>query len=166
MNYLITNNRDFFESIGDYNYCRLEDMVLPKTIAVDTETTSLKPRKGHMFALQIGTGVNNYLIDMQQLGGEITFKEVQPYLEGKDMVGHNLTFDLGWFYKYDGIKDLPEESHNPELLIILGSISAILLLCHTLIAKVQSVIRTTSLHVNVNPKYLAEIRMVFDRNKN
>jgi DNA polymerase I-like protein with 3'-5' exonuclease and polymerase domains len=101
MNYIITNNRDFFESIGQYNYCRLEDMVLPSLIAVDTETTSLKPRKGHMFALQIGTGVNNYLIDMQQLGGEITFKEVQPYLEGKDMVGHNLTFDLGWFYKYD-----------------------------------------------------------------
>lgn len=67
---------------------------------------------------------------------------------------------------YDGIKDLPEESHNPELLIILGSISAILLLCHILIAKVQSVTRTTSLHVNVNPKYLAELRMVFDRNKN
>jgi DNA polymerase I-like protein with 3'-5' exonuclease and polymerase domains len=101
MNYIITNNRDFFEKIGQYNYCRLEDMVLPNLIAVDTETTSTKPHKGHMFALQIGTGKDNYLIDMQQLGGEITFKQVQPYLEGKDKVFHNSSFDIGWMYKYD-----------------------------------------------------------------
>lgn len=101
MNYIITNNKDFFKKIGSYNYCRLEDMVLPKTIAVDTETTSLYPRKGHMFSVQIGTGKDNYIIDLQQLGGEIKFDEVKPYLTGRRLVGHNLTFDIGWFYKYD-----------------------------------------------------------------
>lgn len=101
MNYIITNNKDFFENIGQYNYCNLEDMVLPKTIAVDTETTSLYPRKGHMFAVQIGTGENNYLIDLQQLGGELVFEQVKPYLVNKTLVFVNATFDLGWFYKYD-----------------------------------------------------------------
>lgn len=101
MNYIITNNRDFFEKIGNYNYCRLEDMVLPQNIAIDTETTSLYPRKGHMFSVQIGTGENNYIIDLQQLGNEIKFSEVIPYIKDKGLVGVNLTFDIGWFYKYD-----------------------------------------------------------------
>ena len=56
MNYIITNNRPFFEKIGAYNYCTLEDMVLPDVIAFDSETTSLKPIDGHMFSVQIGTG--------------------------------------------------------------------------------------------------------------
>ena len=32
---------------------------------------------------------------------KITFDEVAPFLEGKTLVGHNLTFDLGWLYKYN-----------------------------------------------------------------
>jgi DNA polymerase I len=76
-------------------------MVLPDTIALDTETTSLFPRNGHMFSIQIGTGENNYIIDMQQLGGEIVFDDVRQFLEGKTLVGHNITFDLGWLYKED-----------------------------------------------------------------
>jgi hypothetical protein len=38
-NYIITRNKEVFSKIGNYNYCNLEDMVLPETIAVDTETT-------------------------------------------------------------------------------------------------------------------------------
>lgn len=101
MNYIITNNRSFFEKIGDYNYCNLEDMVLPKNLAVDTETTSKYPRKGEMFAVQIGTGENNYLIDLQPIRKHLTFKDVAPYLHGKNMVLHNVVFDVGWFYKYN-----------------------------------------------------------------
>ena len=89
MNYIITNNRQFFEKIGDYHYCNLEDMVLPDTIAVDTETTSLYPRKGDMFAVQIGTGNNNYLIDLQQLKNCLVFADVIPYLENRNLVFHN-----------------------------------------------------------------------------
>jgi DNA polymerase-1 len=105
MNYIITNNKSFFENIGDYNYCKLEDMVLPDVIAFDSETTSLSPREGHMFCVQIGTGENNYIIDFQQLGGELTFEELAPYLKGKALVGHNLTFDLGWLYKHNFIPE-------------------------------------------------------------
>jgi DNA polymerase-1 len=58
-----------------------------------------------MFCVQIGTGDNNYIIDFQQLGGELTFEEVAPYLKGKTLVGHNLTFDLGWLYKHNFIPE-------------------------------------------------------------
>lgn len=39
MNYIICKDRSQFEKIGSYNYCNLEDMILPDTIALDTETT-------------------------------------------------------------------------------------------------------------------------------
>lgn len=100
--YIITNNRKFFKKIGDYNYTTLKSLKkLPKIIAFDTETTALKPKDGHMFACQIGTGTDNYLIDMQQIGKEITFEDVKPYLKDKVLVMHNACFDLGWCYKYD-----------------------------------------------------------------
>lgn len=38
-NYIITKNKEFFQKIGTYNYCNLEDMILPDTIAYDSETT-------------------------------------------------------------------------------------------------------------------------------
>lgn len=99
-NYIITNNKDFFKKIGSYDYCTLEDMVLPKHIAVDSETTSLNPREGDMFAVQIGTGKDNYLIDMQLHNNGLKFEEVIPYLKGKTLIGQNFTFDLTFFYAH------------------------------------------------------------------
>jgi len=101
MNYIITNNKDFFQKIGNYNYCSLTDMQLPETLAFDTETTSLKTFLGDVFSIQIGTGKDNYLIDLQKLGNELKFEDVVPFLKGKTLVGHNLTFDLGWCYKHN-----------------------------------------------------------------
>ena len=96
MNYIVTNRKDYFEKIGKYNYCSLEEVVLPSKIAVDTETTSIKPYKGEMFAIQVGTGENNYLFDLEYIG----IQNVIPLLENKVLVFHNAKFDLGWFYKY------------------------------------------------------------------
>jgi DNA polymerase-1 len=97
-NFIITKDQDFFQKIGDYNYCNLEDMILPDTIALDTETTSLKPILGDIFAIQLGTGENNYLIHCYDNNYEP--KDVFKYLEGRTLVGHNITFDLKWLYKY------------------------------------------------------------------
>ena len=66
MNYIITKNPQFFKKIGVYNFCNLEDMILPDTIAIDTETTGLKARHENIFCVQIGTGENNYLIHMYE----------------------------------------------------------------------------------------------------
>jgi len=107
MNYIITKNPEFFKKIGEYNYCNLEDMILPDTIACDTETTSLKPVLGDIFAIQLGTGKDNYLIHCYD--GNYEVKNVVPYIRNKTLVGQNLTFDLGFFYKYgfypESVKD-------------------------------------------------------------
>ena len=96
MNYIVTNRKDYFKKIGEYNYCSLGEIILPSKIAVDTETTSIKPYKGDMFAIQVGTGDNVYLFDLESIGIE----NVIPLLENKVLVFHNAKFDLGWFYKY------------------------------------------------------------------
>lgn len=97
-NYIITKNKDYFKTIGDYMYCDLTDMILPSTISLDLETTSLKAILGDIFAIQIGTGENNYLIHCYD--NNYIPQDVFPYLKDKILIGHNLTFDLGFFYKY------------------------------------------------------------------
>ena len=97
-NYIITKNKDYFKTIGDYMYCDLTDMILPSTISLDLETTSLKPILGDIFAIQIGTGENNYLIHCYD--NNYIPQDVFSYLKDKILIGHNLTFDLGFFYKY------------------------------------------------------------------
>jgi DNA polymerase-1 len=98
-NYIITKNKLFFEKIGEYNYCNLEDMQLTEIIAVDTETTSLSAFEGEIFAIQIGTGSNNYLIDLQNhKKNKIFLEEVVPYILDKVMVFHNSAFDLSFFF--------------------------------------------------------------------
>lgn len=107
MNYIISNNKSFFEKIGDYNYCSLEDMILPNAIAIDTETTDLVVRRvaeeflgAELFATQIGTGDNNYLIDLQEHNNGLSFEQLIPYIQDKILVLHNATFDLRLFYKH------------------------------------------------------------------
>lgn len=102
--WIITENREFFERIGDYNYCSLEDMVLPDKIAYDSETTGLNALSDEVFSIQIGTKENNYLIDLQKHSTplvkkkEINIKSVIPYLKDKLLVGQNISFDLGFLY--------------------------------------------------------------------
>jgi len=98
MNYIITKTPEYFKKINDYNFCLLEDMILPNIIAIDTETTDLKPILGDIFAIQIGTGTNNYLIHCYN--DNFKPEEIFPFIKDKILIGHNITFDLGFFYKY------------------------------------------------------------------
>jgi ribonuclease D len=97
-NYIITKNKSFFKKTGDYNFCNLNDMLLPETIAIDTETTGLTPLNCDIFCVQIGTGKNNYLIHMYDDNYE--FNDIVSYIKNKTLVGQNLLFDIGFFYKY------------------------------------------------------------------
>ncbi len=104
MNYIITKNPDFFKKIGNYNFCNLSDMVLPNKIALDKETTGLEALKDKVFSIQIGTGKDNYLIDLQEYdtplvrGKQLYYEEVVPYIKDKELVGHNISFDIGFAY--------------------------------------------------------------------
>ena len=107
MNYIVTRNKSFFEKIGDYNYYDLEKIKLPDKIAVDTETTGLNVFDSHIFSVQIGTGKDNYLIDLQSYdtplvkGKQIYLKEVFNLLKDKTLVFHNAAFDVK-FFNYAG----------------------------------------------------------------
>ena len=98
MNYIITKHPEFFDKIGVYNFCNLEDMLLPETVAIDTETTGLHPRDCDIFCVQIGTGVNNYLIHMYDDNYKVS--DIFSYIDDKTLVFQNGLFDLGFFYKY------------------------------------------------------------------
>lgn len=99
VNYIITKNPDYFRKIGSYNFCELSDMELPDKIAIDTETTGLTPRNCEIFCVQIGTGKDNYIIHMYDYNYQ--FSDLVPFINGKVLVGHNITFDLGFMYKYN-----------------------------------------------------------------
>lgn len=118
MDYIITKNKAFFEKIGEYHYCILEDMILPETIAVDTEDTGLEARKHDMFCIQIGTGSDNYLIKMYD--DEYSFYDVIPYIENRILVLHNALFDLGFFYKYNFIPEVVRDTMLSSKILYNG----------------------------------------------
>ena len=99
MNYIITKHPEYFQKIGQYAYCNLEDMVLTDTIAIDTETTGLTARYNDIFCVQIGTGTNNYIVQLYD--DNYSFNNVIPYIKDKVLIGHNIKFDLEFFYKYN-----------------------------------------------------------------
>jgi DNA polymerase I-like protein with 3'-5' exonuclease and polymerase domains len=100
MNYIVTNNKEFFNKIGKYNFCELKDMILPETISIDTETTGLDSKTDEIFCIQIGTGSNNYLIDLQiHKENTLLLSQVMPYILEKELIFHNAAFDLGFLFK-------------------------------------------------------------------
>lgn len=104
-NYIITKNISFFEKIGKYSYSNLKVLSeLPNIISIDLETLGLNALTDAVFSIQLGTGSNNYLIDLQAYdtllskGKQIYIEEVIPYLKDKVLVFHNVAFDLGFLY--------------------------------------------------------------------
>lgn len=117
-NYIITKNPEFFKKLGNYDFCNLEDMVLPEVIAYDCETTGLKAIRDDIFAMQIGTGEHNYLIHCYQ--NNYTPLDVIPYLKDKVLVGHNITFDLGFLYKYEFYPDKVRDTFIASKILYNG----------------------------------------------
>lgn len=104
MNYIITKTPQFFEKIGNYNFCALEQLTtLPEEIAFDTETTGLFAKDCDIFCCQIGTGKDNYIIHMYD--NNYSFNDVIPYIKNKTLVMQNGLFDLGFMYKYNFIPE-------------------------------------------------------------
>lgn len=110
MNYIVTKNPEFFQKIDKYNYLSLEEawekLKNIKKLAVDTETTGLNCRMDKVFAVQVGTGQDNFLFDLQDYSTTIRFKEFEgititlaeviPFLKDKHLVFHNAMFDMGF----------------------------------------------------------------------
>jgi DNA polymerase I len=139
VNYIITNNPSYFQKVGKYNYCKLQDMQLPETIGVDLETEGLDSLKDDIFSVQIGTGKDNYLIDLQKYStpiqntNDIKFSDVVPYIKDKTLIGHNIAFDLKFFYMKNFFPDKVRDTmiaskilHNGEPPNVLHSFGAVM----------------------------------------
>lgn len=106
MNYIITKNKQYFQKIGEYNYLALEEVKIDSPIlAYDSETEGLNPLTDDVFCVQISDGKDCYLFDLQKhdtpldKGKQIFIKEIFPIIKDKILVGHNISFDLGFLYK-------------------------------------------------------------------
>ena len=98
MNYIVTKDEKYFIN-ENYPFCKISDIILPKKISFDTETTGLISRKHDIFCVQIGTGKNNYLIKLYD--NDYTIQEVIELIKNNTLVIHNSLFDLGFLYKYN-----------------------------------------------------------------
>lgn len=119
MNFIITKNQKYYENIGNYKYLKLSELNLPDKIAIDTETTGLSSMDDKLFCVQIGTGINNYIIDLTKDSGYV-FEELIPYLKGRELVFHNASFDLGFFYKYDFFPEKVRDTLLASMLLYNG----------------------------------------------
>lgn len=120
MNYIVTRNPDFFRKIGEYHYCSLSELQQKlegvKGVSIDSETTGLRALDDKIFAVQIGTGRDNFVIDLQDYSSTIAFKEfegitqtideVLPLLYNRGLVFHNAMFDLGFLMKAGFVPDV------------------------------------------------------------
>jgi len=122
MNYIITKNIPYYIKIGNYNFCSLEDIELPEVLAVDSETTGLKARHENMFCLQIGTKINNYIIDFYSSEDAYIFEDVIPYLKDKELIFHNATFDLQFFYKHNFFPDKIRDTMVASKILYNGDV--------------------------------------------
>ena len=119
-NYIVTKHPDYFKRIGNYNYCNLDQMILPETIAIDTETTGLSPKSSDVFCVQIGTGKNNYLIHMYD--GNYNFSDIIPFIKNKTLIFHNALFDIGFCYKHGFYPEKIKDTMLASRIIYNGDI--------------------------------------------
>lgn len=122
-NYIICKEHEKprFIGLGFSTFCELEDMVLYDTISFDFETTGLQTRKNDVFCCQIGNGINsNYIVVMYN--DNYSFYDVIPYLKDKEIIGHNLTFDLGFMYKYNFYPEKTRDTMIASKIIYNGQV--------------------------------------------
>jgi DNA polymerase I-like protein with 3'-5' exonuclease and polymerase domains len=111
----------------------LEKISQAEIIALDTETTSLNPRKGKIigFSVTAEVGTGYYLPSLQwntstqeldelYIAGKNTFdisKRILQELKGKKLVCHNASFDLRYIKNYYGVDLLPSLWVDTALLV-------------------------------------------------
>jgi DNA polymerase I-like protein with 3'-5' exonuclease and polymerase domains len=125
MNYIITNRPEYFKKIGNYNYCSISDVKLGDRVAVDTETTGLQCfhtgagfKGAELFAIQYGTGENNYLFD---LDSGISIKEVFSLIKDKTIILQNAIFDIRFMLKHNFIPKTVRDTFLASKILYNGN---------------------------------------------
>lgn len=99
MDYIVTQRPNYFNFP---NFCSIEDCVgiLEKSdsIGFDSETTSLSFADGSIRTFQFSDGTDNFIVDIESGIDPRLFKKL---IEGKELIGQNLQFDLCFLYAVD-----------------------------------------------------------------
>ena len=100
MTYFVTNQLELFSSYPpNIQHCSLskmiEDLFHYHTLAIDTETEGFDPYTCDLIYLQIGTGINEYVIDV----ATVDISPLKEILESRVLIMHNAKFDLRFLFK-------------------------------------------------------------------
>jgi DNA polymerase-1 len=120
---LVTERQKHFERIGWTKfsglYEALEDLDQYESLQADLETTGLSGFINETaFSLQLGVPTVQYVFDMET----IPWKEVKKILEEKELIGHNLLFDIPYLYKQGIVPQKVFDTFLAETVLTQGLI--------------------------------------------
>jgi len=100
MTYFVTNQMELFSSYPPTIQHRslsamIDDISDYRVLAVDTETEGFDPHTCGLIYLQIGTGTNEYVIDV----ATVDISPLKNVLENRTLIMHNAKFDLRFLFK-------------------------------------------------------------------
>ena len=100
MTYFVTNQMELFSSYPPtIQHRSLSDMIDDisnyRVLAIDTETEGFDPHTCGLIYLQIGTGTNEYVIDV----ATVDISPLKNVLENRTLIMHNAKFDLRFLFK-------------------------------------------------------------------
>lgn len=118
MDYIVTNRPDYFNFS---NYCSVDDcleLLTPyDSIAYDSETTGLSFADSVLRTMQFSNGIDNFIIDIE---GGIEPTKFKKILEGKELIGQNLQFDIPFLYALDIVPNKVFDTLISEQILSLG----------------------------------------------
>ena len=100
MIYLVTNQLELFKKYPPTIQHRsltdmMKDIHYHHILAIDTETEGFDPHTCALIYLQIGTGENEYVIDV----ASVDISPLKELLESRTLIMHNAKFDLRFLFK-------------------------------------------------------------------
>lgn len=85
-----------------------------RSISYDGETTGLQSRSASMLCFQLGDINNQFVIGVEKL------QEFKEFLEDKELIAHNIKFDLTFLYKYGVFPNKVWDTYLAECVINCG----------------------------------------------
>lgn len=121
MIYLVTGQKELFNS-DKYKYLSVEESLQLldscKVLQYDSETSCKNAHLGKILCIQFGNKEKDFQIVVDT--STVNILKYKDILENKNLIGHNLKFDLQWLYNYNIIPRRVYDTMIVEQLLYLG----------------------------------------------
>ena len=121
MIYLVTGQKELFNS-DKYKYLSVEESLQLldscEVLQYDSETSCKNAHLGKILCIQFGNKEKDFQIVVDT--STINVLKYKDILESKNLIGHNLKFDLQWLYNYNIIPRRVYDTMIVEQLLYLG----------------------------------------------